>query len=113
SRGQFKGPRYDQGNWKTEGASSHDDPDDKIRNLKEGKNLRGHLNQEPCDNSVSNGDAIYVASLEFGKKLARLHSHRMRVTFSSSLIDGECGKVPLDGFPHNISILAVAHRPQN
>ena len=58
---------------KPRGASSHDEPDDKIRNLEEGKDLRGYLDQKPRDNSVSNGDAIYVAPLEFGKKAVRVH----------------------------------------
>jgi hypothetical protein len=66
--------------------------------------LGGDLNQEPGDNSVSDCDPVDVASLQFGKKVARVHSWPGRVTFSFSLRNEGRGKVLLNSFIHRLSI---------
>src|SRR5262245_59027950 len=73
-RRHFKGPSYDYSNGETQHCNKNDQPDDKIWNLEEWKDLSGDLDQKPRDNAVSDRDSIDVAPLQFGKKLTRTHA---------------------------------------
>src|SRR4029077_1420748 len=100
----FKSPGNDESGGKTEDRKQHHKPNDPIGNFEEWKNLGGDLDQEPGDNSVSDCDPVDVASLQFGKKVARIHSWPSRVTFSFSLMNEGRGKVLVNSFIHGLSI---------
>jgi hypothetical protein len=44
---------------------------------KNGKDLRGKLGEEPCDDSVSDRCAVNVAPLQLGEDILWIHSARL------------------------------------
>src|SRR5262249_7219002 len=47
--------------------------DHPIRNVQEGKNLRGDLDQQPADDGIRDCNLVNVAPLEFGEDVPRIH----------------------------------------
>ena len=72
-RRELEGPCDHEGDRESEHDREHDEPHGPVRNLKEWKDLRGDLNEEPGDNRIGNRHFVNVASLQLGEEFGRFH----------------------------------------
>src|SRR5439155_5341191 len=76
-RRQLKGPPDHKGDRKTNHNQHYHQPDGPVWNLKERKDLRRYLHQQPCDDCISDRNLVNVASLQLSEEILRVHSARL------------------------------------
>ena len=64
------GPREDQGDWKTGQQKYDHKPQRPVWQFPSRKNRRTNLNDKPCGNDVSGGDAIDFSTLQLLEETA-------------------------------------------
>jgi hypothetical protein len=76
-RREFKEPRKNERNRKSERNKNHDQAHYAVRNLEHRENLRDPLSQRPSHESVRNRNSVNFAPLQFGKQTTRFHLEEM------------------------------------
>src|SRR5438105_2990969 len=72
-RGELESPRDNQGDRKPDDNCEYHQPHRPIRNFEERKDLCRHLDQQPTDNRICDGDFVDVPPSELSDKRAQIH----------------------------------------
>ena len=73
-RSEFEGPRQNKGDGEAKEKKKNHHSKRPIRNIENGKNLRGDLDEQPADGGVDNRDPVNIAPLQFAEEIAPVHS---------------------------------------
>ena len=73
-RSEFEGPPQDEGDGEAKEEKKNHHSKRPIRNIENGKNLRGDLDEQPADGGVDNRNPINIAPPQFAKEIAPVHS---------------------------------------
>src|SRR5213076_216783 len=73
-RGEFKRPRHDERDWKSNDNCEHDQSEGPIRNFKDRENLCRDLDQQPADDRVGDGNLVNISSPQLGEEVTRRHT---------------------------------------
>src|SRR5437868_6058804 len=85
-RSQIEYPRQRESDWKTQHQHEYNQAHRPIWNFEERKNLRCNLNEQPGGDGVSDGNAMDLAALQFGKK--RFHAISSRIPSLQTIPSG-------------------------
>lgn len=64
----------DERDGEAEREQEHDEAHGPVRHSKEGEDLGRHLNQEPGNDRVGDGDLLNVAAFQLGEEVAQIHA---------------------------------------